>query len=407
MLRALSWIPLHIGIWTGSNHALLAKLHRKYGHVVRVSPNELSWTDPEAWKDIYGHGTKGAPGAAPHKNWAVFGTSPNGGSSLVSARDDDHARMRKVFAPAFSNRALKQQEPLFLKYVDLLVTKLKEGLREDSNQKFDLVRLYNFTSFDIMGDLTFGEPLYMLEKAQYDPWVTAIFSGIRSMSRMAIIKMYPFAWKITQMLIPKTFYRKAAEHFQYSVTRVTKRLEKGREAKGVDLWDLVLKQESGKGLTRAEMDLNASLFMVGGTETTATVLSGLTYFILRSPECMTRLATEIRSAFRSEDEMNLESLAALPYLSACIREALRMYPPLPLGLPRIVPESGSTIAGRFVPPGTLLGIPHVVASTSEANFRLSNQFIPERWMGGKNFEEDKRHVVQPFSVGNRDCVGRK
>lgn len=78
----------------------------------------------------------------------------------------DHARQRKIFAPAFSDRALKQQEPLLTKYANQLVARLRDGIREDPDKPIDMIRLYNFTTFDIMGDLTFGEPLHMLENAE-------------------------------------------------------------------------------------------------------------------------------------------------------------------------------------------------------------------------------------------------
>jgi cytochrome P450 len=90
----------------------------------------------------------------------------NGEPNLIQARDVDHNRQRKIFTPAFSDRALKQQEPLFLKYTDQLVSKLKENIKQDPDAKLDMVRMYNFTTFDIMGDLTFGEPLHMLRNAE-------------------------------------------------------------------------------------------------------------------------------------------------------------------------------------------------------------------------------------------------
>ncbi|KAF2133504.1 cytochrome P450 [Dothidotthia symphoricarpi CBS 119687] len=404
--RAASWIPSHIGLWTGTNHLRLAELHRKYGHVVRTSPTQLSWTDPDAWKDIYGHGTKGTPGSNPHKNWNHYGASPNGSYNLIQAHDADHARMRKIFGPAFSDRALKQQEPLFLRYVDMLVSKFKEAIDKNPSAEIDLVKLYNFTTFDIMGDLTFGEPLHMLENAEYDPWVSVIFSSIKIMNRVSILIAYPWVWKAFKALIPESINKKGEEHFQHSVTRVTKRLEKGRDAEGVDLWDLVLGQQDGKGLSRGEMDANASVFMVAGTETTATLLSGLTYLLLRNPKCLAQVVDEIRSAFTSADDMTMETLAALPYLAACIKEAFRLYPPVPLGLPRLVPQDGSTIVGTFVPPGTTLTIPQLAMYTSEKNFTRPMEYLPERWLGGAEFEADQRQAVQPFSVGTRDCVGK-
>jgi cytochrome P450 len=142
-------------------------------------------------------------------------------------------------------------------------------------------------------------------------------------------------------------------HLHFSSSRVTKRLEKGRTSEGVDLWDLIFKQEEkGKaGLTRQEMDVNAGLFMIAGTETTATVLSGLMFLLCLHPASMEKLVTEVRSAFASSDNITMESAVGLPYLNACIKEGMRMYPPVPIGLPHLTPSDGSTIGGYYVPPG--------------------------------------------------------
>ena len=85
----------------------------------------------------------------PHKAWRDYDTPINGAHDLLSARDE-HARQRKIFTPAFSDRALKQQEPLFLKYAHKLVRKLRESVQEDPDKKLDLVGMYNFTTFDVM-----------------------------------------------------------------------------------------------------------------------------------------------------------------------------------------------------------------------------------------------------------------
>lgn len=62
--------------------------------------------------------------------------------------------MRRIFSHAFSDKALKEQEPLFLKYIDLLVKRLKEATRENDDAPIDMVRMLNFTTFDIMGKST-------------------------------------------------------------------------------------------------------------------------------------------------------------------------------------------------------------------------------------------------------------
>lgn len=403
-LHAATRIPSIIAILKGTRHEMYENLHQKYGPIVRVNHDELSFTHPDAWKDAYGHGTKGTRGSPPFKDPVRYGSNPHKAPSLINAPDEDHTRQRKIFTAAFSDRALKQQEPLFLKYINLLVDRLRDNVHE--NKKVDLVRMYNFTTFDVMGDLTFGESLHMLDGSEYDPWVSTIFANIKNASYLSLLRFYPYLWYLFVRYVPRSINQKEVEHSSYSSTRVTKRLEKGRDTEGVDLWDLVLKQKEGKGLSRPEMDSNASIFMLAGTETTATLLSGLTYLLLRNPACMQKLNEEIRSSFSSDEDMTMERLAALPYLAACIKEAFRLYPPVPLSLPRRVPQDGTTIAGNFIPPDTIVGIPQLAMYTSERNFKRASEFLPQRWLGDTEFDGDAKHCVQPFSVGSRDCLGK-
>jgi len=288
-----------------------------------------------------------------------------------------------------------------------LVDLLKKSIDENPDRKIDLVMVYNFTTFDIMGDLTFGESLHMLDNAEYDPWVSAIPEGVKFGSMLRILSMYPYLWRFWLTFAPASFSQARLNHFNHSVTRVNKRIEQGRESEGVDLWDLVLSQKEGRGLSRSEMDSHASVFMIAGTETTATLISGLTYLLLANPDCMKKVCEEVRGAFATEADMNMEEVAALPYLSACIKEALRMYPPVPIGFPHRTPKIGSTVNGNFVPPDTIISIPIHVLQTSPRNFKRSTEFLPQRWLGDPEFEDDKRYCVQPFSVGSRDCIGKK
>lgn len=210
-----------------------------------------------------------------------------------------------------------------------------------------------------MGDMTFGESLHMLDNAAYDPWVSIIFGSLKFGARFRLLQYYPLLARMAQRVLPKSFAKKRYDHFQHSVDRVTKRLEKP-QSEGKDLWDFALKQEEKNGLTRGEMDSNSSLFMIAGTETTATLLSGLTYLLCKNPDTLRSLVEEIRGAFSSEEKMSMEAIAALPYLNACMKEALRLYPPVPAGLPHLTPSNGSTICGEFVPPDVGLYLPLIL-----------------------------------------------
>jgi cytochrome P450 len=102
-------------------------------------------------------------------------------------------------------------------------------------------------------------------------------------------------------------------------------------------------------LDMARIQANAATLVVGGSETTAALLSGVTYLLLKNPEAMKKLADEVRSSFQSEDEITLTSVSKLRYMLACLDEALRRYPPAPFGMPRVVPKGGAVIAGHAVP----------------------------------------------------------
>jgi cytochrome P450 len=94
---------------------------------------------------------------------------------------------------------------------------------------------------------------------------------------------------------------------------------------------------------------NARILLIGGSETSATLLSGLIFHLLQTPQVLENLQREIRQAFTSPSEMTFSAETKLPYMQACIEEALRIYPPLAGTLPRWTPPSGATIDGLFIP----------------------------------------------------------
>ena len=93
----------------------------------------------------------------------------------------------------------------------------------------------------------------------------------------------------------------------------------------------------------------------------------------------------------------------MPYLRAVIEEGLRLYPPVPIGMPRVSP--GASVQGHFLPEGTVTYVSAYSATHSEANFRNALEFSPERWVGENSW--DKKEASQPFLLGSRVCLGRK
>jgi len=377
----------------------IKELHDQYGDVVRVAPDELSYTNEQVWKDVYGHRLKGKGNL--NKYLAHFNLPGDPNKSILTADEVSHGRIRKIFSNAFSERAMQQQEELFVKYVDMLLEKLNEKVGRNPNAKLNMVDMFNFTTFDVMGDLTFGEPLYMLENDQYSPWVTAIFGGLKALTVVGLLRFFPFLNALFEYFLPQSLKDQEKSLFQQSNDRVDRRLQKPSDRP--DIWGLTMRE--GKGLTREEMQSNAPLFMIGGTETTASTLAGMTYYLLRNPETMRLLVKEIRDAFPSSKAINMMELSKLKYLNSCIEEALRLYPPVPGGQPRFTPPTGAEIAGRFVPGDTVVYVHNYASYHSARNFQRPEEFLPERWTSSE-FASDNKEVFQPFSFGPRNCIGK-
>ncbi len=70
--------------------------------------------------------------------------------------------------------------------------------------------------------------------------------------------------------------------------------------------------------------------------------------MLTNENAYQRLVTEIRGAFKSHKDISWNGAKDLPYLEACINEALRMFPPVPGNLNRVVPSEGALIDGKWV-----------------------------------------------------------
>ena len=161
-LSAISRLPYWIACLSGNSNRFMVRLHRIYGPVVRFGPDDLSYTDSRAWRDIHvvqkGKKENG-------KLISFYPSSSDGEHHLFTQNDTArHATVRRVFSPAFSEKGLKAQEPMFQRFSDMLVARC--GWRESA-------------AFDIMAELSFGESLGMLENNKYTRWTEMIFSSLK------------------------------------------------------------------------------------------------------------------------------------------------------------------------------------------------------------------------------------
>ncbi|KAK2043658.1 cytochrome P450 [Colletotrichum somersetense] len=395
--HAATGIPLSRMIASGKVHKSLADLHRKYGPVVRISPDTINWADPRALRDLMGHSKGGMENYRDPIN-AKF--KPN---SIINSNREDHARIRRVLAHGFSAQSMVEQQPIIKKHIDFLIQRLHENCSEGSRE-LNMVSWYNWTTFDIVGDLALGEPFGCLEKSDYHPWVAAIYDNVHADVYRTMLSRFWIGRLFLTWLVPKHLGEGQRLHEQLSQEKVRKRMALGESRP--DFVQSMMMREGDLAMSQSEIEQTADTIIVVGSETTASVLSGATFFLLTHLEAMAELCKEVRASFKSEQEINILSVQNLQYMLAVLDESMRVYPVVPVGSSRIIKDGGDDICGGHVPGGTRVMVSQWPIFRNEEYFAQSNSFIPERWLGDDRFKADNRGALQPFSVGPRSCIGR-
>ncbi|KIW68677.1 hypothetical protein PV04_04604 [Phialophora macrospora] len=421
----LTWV---LALQRGYLHRDLLALHDKYGPIVRIAPDELSYVDPRAWKDIY-IGTLGgsarpshAHGRAPIERNGVWFRKQRADEpdSIMGNNEEAHARFRRAFMGAFSERAVRGQTPLIEKYVALMVQKFRAMVDDgddsggDPAAVVDIVSWLNFVTFDISADLSFGESFGSTEQGRPHPWVEIACRFGKGIALVASLNYFAPLQKVLRYTMPKGVREKMIYHRELSVRKVRQRLQ--LQGERADFVQAVLnynadreksKCESEK-VTPQELEVNMSVFVFAGSETSSTAMAAVLFGLLNSPSPMARVTAEIRSAFQREEDIDVAGVAGLEYLTAVINEGLRLGPPSAVTVPRVVPASGEAICGRWVPGGTFVTVNQYPAFRSAANFSNPHEYIPERFLPAETpSPTDNLAAFNPFLVGRHMCIGQK
>ncbi|KAM0302174.1 hypothetical protein ACHAO8_011613 [Botrytis cinerea] len=397
----LSRIPFVWALRRGELVHKLASLHEEYGPVVRIASNEVSFTDERAWDAFY----------APYRKTSYLPKSPfwyrprinNGSYGIMASPPAEHGRFRRAFAAAFTEKSMREHEPMILQYTDILITQLKA--EASKNAPIDIVDWFEYAAFDIVGDLAFSKSFHSLENNEFHYLVNALRRVMHAFTQAVVPRILGlemlYTWIVPKISRQKQMaYNKSLNYFTHQ------RQAQGETPGKNDLMTHFTDRENGKALSIIETENAIGDIMIAGSETVASTLAAICYQIVRNPEANRLLAAEVRQTFDREEEIGASAVAELPYLNAVLDEAMRLCPSLPMVLPRIVTEPGMEACGYWLPTGTLITFCQLAAYTSPANFASPKEFIPERWLPDSKIKPHNTNVYHPFSVGPRDCVGK-
>ncbi|RAL10282.1 cytochrome P450 [Aspergillus homomorphus CBS 101889] len=408
------WVILHVA--RGNAVAEQRELHRKYGAIVRIAPNELIINDARSLKTIYGFNS----GFTKTDFYLPFRSPFARYPDHFSAIDEQlHAKRRRIVNQMYSMTKVLQAE----KYVDNCMDHLLEKFEELAQQgaTIDFYQWARMYAYDVVGEFFFGRPFGLLQKGHdFLGYTTATDFLIPVMAVAGVMPSYVRSLFMLGGLIfsrtRKAF--KALEQLAHAAdVAVEERMDNTKKIDGLpwhpDLLSRVFEiyYREGEALDYKVIDVKMEAFgaFFGGSDTTAISMASIIFYILRDREIYGKVLDEIDTA-TSKGALSVPHIAyreavKLPFLSACIKEAMRVHPSTGLTLPRLTPKEGSLISGYRVPGGARIGANAVIVQSDKSVFGGdADEFRPERWL--HSGADGLAQYSLQFGAGSRTCMGK-
>lgn len=333
-------------------------LHKKHGRIVRVGSNDLSITDPNIMETAYGKNSNVT------KGWWYDNDAPL--TSMHTTRDKAlHDRRRKLWVPAFSEKAVRDYESRISGLTNLLVEKVASF----KGAPVDVRVWFNLFSFDAMALLAFGKDYGMLEHGQKH-WALELLD--EGMQPLAYFFPSWFFRLMTKIPGAGAGYHKFVK---FCVDELTWRVKNANaaESKGesdIMSWILRAYQDIERPEKDSFLQADSRLIIVAGSDTTAAAFTFLFYYLAKDPEHVKKLREELKPLISGD--WSDRDINQAQHLNGCIWEALRLHPPVPSGVQRLTPSEGLEVDGRHVPGNTAFWMPQYVMARGKL-FQMSAQ----------------------------------
>ncbi|KAK6369088.1 hypothetical protein LTR64_007248 [Lithohypha guttulata] len=393
-------------------------LHQKHGNLIRIAHNEVACADPDAIKKIYP-----AQGALEKSDFYPVWRNPafsKYSDNFSETSEKLHGERRRIVNHLYTTTNVLQSEQYIDRCSQLFVDRVAQYA--DNGQTIDLGVWLQWYTFDVIGELFFGQMFGFMDKEEdHKSYIACMDALMPVLLQVSLAPQYyrPFIFMSSAL---SSTVRKALKSFDVITNaakecvarRVDNEAKVVEEAKRNDIMQQLLDIVHEKGdkvdFKIGEVQFEAFAALFAGSDTTAIALRAVFYFLLKSPETYRDLQQEISDATRTgamSVPPKFSEAQKLPLLCATIKEAMRLHPSVQLTMQRLAPKEGIVLCDKFVPAGYRVGInPAVVQYDTSVFGADSNIFRPRRWLEDEATTRKMDNTMLVFGAGTRTCIGK-
>ncbi|XP_054321807.2 cytochrome P450 4F2 isoform X2 [Pongo pygmaeus] len=339
------------------------------------------------------------------------------GDGLLLSAGDKWSRHRRMLTPAFHFNILKPYMKIFNESVNIMHAKW-QLLASEGSARLDMFEHISLMTLDSLQKCVFSFDSHCQEKPS--EYIAAILelSALVTKRHQQILLYIDFLYYLTH---DGQRFRRACRlvhDFTDAVIQERRRtlpsqgvddfLQAKAKSKTLDFIDVLLlsKDEDGRKLSDEDIRAEADTFMFEGHDTTASGLSWVLYHLAKHPEYQERCRQEVQELLkdRKPKEIEWDDLAQLPFLTMCIKESLRLHPPVP-AVSRCCTQDIVLPDGRVIPKGVICLISVFGTHHNPAVWPDPEVYDPFRF-DPKNIKERSSLAFIPFSAGPRNCIGQ-
>ncbi|XP_018553990.1 cytochrome P450 4B1 [Lates calcarifer] len=335
------------------------------------------------------------------------------GEGLLVSKGQKWFRHRRLLTPGFHYDVLKP-------YVKLMSDSAKTMLDKwesyaNSNESFELFEHVSLMTLDSILKCAFSYSSNCQTEGGTNTYIKAVYE-LSDLINLRF-RTFPYHNDLIFYLSPHGYRHRKACKVAHShtaevirkrkeVLKEEKQLDRIQAKRNLDFLDILLfaRDEKQQGLSDEDLRAEVDTFMFEGHDTTASGISFILYSLACHPEHQKICREEILEALHGKDTMEWEDLSKIPYTTMCIKESLRLYPPVP-GISRNTTKPMTFFDGRTLPAGCHVGTSVYGIHRNAAVWENPDVFDPLRFLP-ENVSKRSPHAFVPFAAGPRNCIGQ-